>query len=39
MNVAGLIFSNMVKLYLTDIQDILKNKTEPAVQKELDLFG
>ena len=35
----GLIFSNMVKLYLTDIQDILKNKTEPAVQKELDLFG
>ena len=35
----GLIFSNMVKLYLRDIQDILKNKTEPAVQKELDLFG
>lgn len=35
----GLIFSNMVKLYLTDIQEILLKKTEPSVQKELDLFS
>lgn len=35
----GLIFSNMVKLYLTDIQEILLKKTEPSVQKELVLFS
>ena len=35
----GQIFSNMVKLYLTDIQEILLKKTEPSVQKELDLFS
>lgn len=34
----GLIFSEMVKLYLKDIQKILNSEEEPEEQKELDLF-
>ena len=34
----GLIFSNMVKQYLKDIQELLQKKHDPEVQKELELF-
>lgn len=34
----GLIFSSMVRQYLTDIQEILQKKHEPEAQKELELF-
>lgn len=34
----GLIFSSMVKQYLTDIQELLGRTQEPEAQKELELF-